>query len=228
MAQLIVALDFPRQAAALSLAQELQGLVPWCKVGMELFTLAGPALIETLKRLEYNVFLDLKFYDIPHTVAQAVKAAASLGIDMLTLHCQGGERMCREAAQAAADLAESKTLLFGVTVLTSFMPGEMPGITAAPAEYALALARGAQNWGLDGVVCSGHETREIKAALPGLQCLCPGIRPAGSAAGDQRRIMTPAKAVAAGADFLVVGRPIIEAPSPAEAARRILAEMSAG
>lgn len=129
MAQLIVALDFPRQAAALSLAQELQGLVPWCKVGMELFTLAGPALIETLKRLEYNVFLDLKFYDIPHTVAQAVKTAASLGIDMLTLHCQGGERMCREAAQAAADLAESKTLLFGVTVLTSFMPGEMPGIT---------------------------------------------------------------------------------------------------
>lgn len=132
MAQLIVALDFPRQAAALSLAQELQGLVPWCKVGMELFTLAGPALIETLKRLEYNVFLDLKFYDIPHTVAQAVKAAASLGIDMLTLHCQGGERMCREAAQAAADLAESKTLLFGVTVLTSFMPGEMPASLRRP------------------------------------------------------------------------------------------------
>lgn len=228
MAQLIVALDFPCREAALSLARDLRGLVPWCKVGMELFTLGGPALIESLKQLHYNVFLDLKFYDIPHTVGQAVKAAASLGIDLLTLHCQGGERMCREAAEAASGIANGKPLLFGVTVLTSFMPGEMPGISAAPAEHALALARGAQAWGLDGVVCSGHEAGRIKAALPGLQCLCPGIRPAGSAAGDQRRIMTPARAVAQGADFLVVGRPILEAPSPVEAARRILAEMAAG
>lgn len=228
MAQLIVALDFPRREAALSLARDLRGFVPWCKVGLELFTLGGPALIEALKSLQYNVFLDLKFYDIPHTVAQAVKAAASLGIDMLTLHCQGGERMCREAVEAASGVAQGKPLLFGVTVLTSFMPGEMPGISAAPAEHALALARGARAWGLDGVVCSGHEAGQIKAALPALQCLCPGIRPAGSSAGDQRRIMTPARAVAEGADFLVVGRPITGAPSPVEAARRILAEMAHG
>lgn len=228
MAQLIVALDFPCREAALSLARGLRGLVPWCKVGMELFTVGGPALVEALKHLEYKIFLDLKFYDIPHTVAQAVKAAASLGIDMLTLHCQGGERMCREAVEAVFGIAESKPLLFGVTVLTSFMPGEMPGISAAPAEHALTLARGAHTWGLDGVVCSGHEAGQIKAAFPGLQCLCPGIRPAGSSAGDQRRIMTPARAVAQGADFLVVGRPIIEAPSPVEAARRILAEMAVG
>lgn len=226
MAQLIVALDVPHRDAALSLARSLQGVVPWCKVGLELFTAGGPALIEALKHLEYNVFLDLKFYDIPHTVERAVKAAAILGIDMLTLHCQGGERMCREAVEAASSFTESRPLLFGVTALTSFMPGEMPGISATPAEHALKLARGAHAWGLDGVVCSGHEVGQIKTILPGLQCLCPGIRPTGSAAGDQRRIMTPSRAVANGADFLVVGRPIIEARFPVEAARRILAEMA--
>ena len=220
MAQLIVALDLPRKDAALSLARDLQGLVPWCKMGMELFTLAGPGLLESLRTLGFKVFLDLKFYDIPHTVGRAVKAAAAVGVDLLTLHCQGGGRMCRADSPA-------RPLLFGVTVLTSFAAGEMPGIAAAPADFAMNLAADAQGWGLDGVVCSGQEAARIKAASPGLLCLCPGIRPAGTAAGDQRRIMTPAKAVAAGADFLVVGRPILEAPSPAEAARRILAEMDA-
>ncbi|MDO5483917.1 MAG: orotidine 5'-phosphate decarboxylase / HUMPS family protein, partial [Desulfovibrionaceae bacterium] len=123
--------------------------------------------------------------------------------------------------------AHSRPLLFGVTVLTSFALGEMPGITAAPADFALQLATGAATWGLDGVVCSGQEAARIKAAAPGLRCLCPGIRPAGSDAGDQRRIMTPAEAVAAGADYLVVGRPILAAPSPVTAARQILAEMDA-
>ena len=230
MAQLIVALDLPRKDAALSLARDLQGLAPWCKVGMELFTLAGPSLLESLKGLGFRIFLDLKFYDIPHTVGQAVKAAAAVGVDLLTLHCQGGERMCREARAAVDGLAAdspARPLLFGVTVLTSFAEGEMPGIAAAPADFALSLAAGAAAWGLDGVVCSGLEAARIKTASPGLLCLCPGIRPAGAAAGDHRRVMTPARAVAAGADFLVVGRPILEAPSPAEAARRILAEMDA-
>ena len=138
--------------------------------------------------------------------------------------------MCREARAAVDGLAAdspARPLLFGVTVLTSFAEGEMPGIAAAPADFALSLAAGAAAWGLDGVVCSGLEAARIKTASPGLLCLCPGIRPAGAAAGDQRRVMTPARAVAAGADFLVVGRPILEAPSPAEAARRILAEMDA-
>ena len=121
MAQLIVALDLPRKDAALSLARDLQGLAPWCKVGMELFTLAGPSLLESLKSLGFRVFLDLKFYDIPHTVGQAVKAAAAVGVDLLTLHCQGGERMCREARAAVDGLAAdspARPLLFGVTVLT--------------------------------------------------------------------------------------------------------------
>lgn len=228
MAELIVALDVPRQSTALALARGLQGTAPWCKVGMELFTLAGPAFLEKLRDLGFKVFLDLKFYDIPHTVGQAVKAAASVGVDLLTLHCQGGQRMCAAARDAVEGLAAdspSRPLLFGVTVLTSFAPGEMPGIESDPADFALQLARQAKNWGLDGVVCSGQEAASIKAAVPGLQCLCPGIRPAGSSGDDQRRVMTPAAAVAAGADFLVVGRPILEAPSPQDAARRILNEM---
>ena len=145
---------------------------------------------------------------------------------MLTLHCQGGERMCRTACDAVAGLTGKKPLLFGVTVLTSFAQGEMPGIRENTSDFALALARGAQNWGLDGVVCSGHEVAGIKAACPGFSCLCPGIRPSGSVADDQRRTMTPAQAVAAGADYLVVGRPIIAASDPRAAAQQILADMA--
>ena len=228
--QLAVALDVPEKQRALALASQLRGTVPWCKVGMELFTHVGPGLLEELSSMGFSVFLDLKFYDIPNTVAQAVKAAAAVGVNMLTLHCQGGERMCRAAAEAAADaaagLAGQRPLLFGVTVLTSFAPGEMPGITAQPSDFALELARQAGPWGLDGVVCSGHEAAAIKASCPGLRCLCPGIRPAGSAAGDQRRVMTPALAVAAGADYLVVGRPITASADPLATARQIVAEMA--
>ena len=137
--------------------------------------------------------------------------------------------MCRAAVDARDGAADacSAPLLFGVTALTSFGPGEMPGITVHPGVFAQDLAADAARWGLDGVVCSGHEVRDIKAASPGLRCLCPGIRPAGAEAGDQRRTMRPAEAVEAGADYLVVGRPIVEAPSPAEAAAAILEEMRA-
>lgn len=224
--QLVVALDVPHTSEALALARTLAGTAPWCKVGMEMFTHAGPALLEELAGLGYKIFLDLKFYDIPHTVAQAVKAAAGIGVDMLTLHCQGGERMCRAAREAVDSLPGKKPLLFGVTVLTSFAAGEMPGISQSPADFAQTLAKGAQMWGLNGVVCSGHEASGIKASCPGLMCLCPGIRPPGSAADDQRRTMTPAQAVAAGADFLVVGRPIIAAHDPRAAAEQIQADMA--
>ena len=217
--QLVAALDLPDKDRALSLARSLRGIVPWCKVGMELFTLAGPALLEALRGLDFKVFLDLKFYDIPHTVAQAVKAAAAGGADLLTLHCQGGERMCRAAREAAAGLPNGGPLLSGVTVLTSFAQDEMPGIAATPRAFALSLAQGAAAWGLDGVVCSGHEAPEIKQRCPDLRCLCPGIRPTGAAADDQRRVMTPAMAVAAGADYLVVGRPILTAPDPVQTAQ---------
>ncbi len=223
--QLIVALDFPAAAPALALARRLHGHVPWCKVGLELFTSAGPTLLTELTHLGFHVFLDLKFYDIPNTVARAVSAATRAGAHMLTLHCQGGERMCR-AAVAAAQEQPTPPLLFGVTVLTSFGPGEMPGIGTTPQDFASQLAHGAASWGLDGVVCSGHEVAAIKTQSPSLSCLCPGIRPAGTAADDQRRIMTPAAAVRAGADFLVVGRPITAAPDPLEAVHQITMQMA--
>lgn len=224
MAELIVALDFPDVESALALAGRLRGTAPWCKVGMELFCLAGPDVLARLRDMGFHVFLDLKFYDIPHTVAQAVRAAARGGAELLTIHTQGGERMCREARQAAAE-CERPPLIFGVTVLTSFGPGQMPGIEREPADFAAELADRAADWALDGVVCSGQEAAAVKARRPGLRCLCPGIRPAAAAADDQCRIMTPAAAVAAGADYLVVGRPITRAGDPLAAARAILDEM---
>ncbi len=222
---LILALDLPAEAQALSLAESVAGEISWCKVGLELFTLAGPALLKRLEALGFSLFLDLKFYDIPHTVARAVRAAASLGVDMLTLHCQGGERMCRAAAEAAR-ACPSPPLLLGVTVLTSMGDGELPGLNMPAGAFALRLARDAAAWGLDGVVCSAREARDIKALCPELACVCPGIRPAGSRADDQARVASPGAAVAAGADFLVVGRPISQAPCPARAARDILEEMN--
>lgn len=229
MPKLIVALDLPDPEAALCLSRQLRGVLDWCKVGLELFTLGGPRLVERLKEQGFHVFLDLKFHDIPNTVARAVAAATSLSVDLLTLHCQGGERMCRAALEArdAALKTGVAPMLFGVTVLTSFGPGEMPGIAMPPGDFARLLARDAASWGLDGVVCSGHEVHDIKMQTPALRCLCPGIRPGLADAGDQRRTMTPAEAVQAGADYLVAGRPILNAPSPPEAAAAILKEMQA-
>lgn len=226
--QLVVALDLPEKDAALNMAARLRGVVPWVKAGMELFTLCGPSVLTALKDMGFQVFLDMKFYDIPHTVAQAVRAAARGGADLITLHTQGGERMCaaaREAADSLRAAGRPAPLLFGVTVLTSFGPGELPGIAADPSDFALELAQNAARWGLDGIVCSAQEVARIKAAAPALACLCPGIRPEGSAQDDQRRVMTPARAILAGANYLVVGRPITRADDPTEAARRILSEM---
>ena len=220
-AQLIVALDLPRKEDALVLARELQGAVPWCKVGMELFTLAGPDIIRELHDLGFHVFLDMKFYDIPHTVAQAVKAAAAAGAELLTLHCQGGERMCSEARIAADSYGSKAPQLFGVTALTSFGPGEMPGISADPSDFALELAGKARGWGLDGVVCSPLEAALVKERCGAdFLTVTPGIRFADSAAGDQKRIMTPEKAGKSGCDYIVVGRPITQAEDPVAAYRR--------
>ena len=220
-AQLIVALDLPRKEDALVLARELQGAVPWCKVGMELFTLAGPDIIRELHDLGFHVFLDMKFYDIPHTVAQAVKAAAAAGAELLTLHCQGGERMCSEARIAADSYGSKAPQLFGVTALTSFGPGEMPGISADPSDFALELAGKARGWGLDGVVCSPLEAALVKERCGAdFLTVTPGIRFADSAAGDQKRIMTPEKAGKSGCDYIVVGRPITQAEDPVSAYRR--------
>ena len=223
MAELIVALDFSDPKDLLACARNLSGTLSWCKVGLEAFVKSGPALVNELDAMG---FLDLKFYDIPNTVAAAVRSACKTRAKLLTVHTQGGEAMCRAARAAANEAGEERPLIFGVTVLTSFAEGTMPGITKAPKDFAMELAGLADTWGLDGVVCSGHEAARIKSATS-LKVLCPGIRPAGSAANDQARVMTPSLAVANGADYLVVGRPITRAVDPVAAAKSILAEIGA-
>lgn len=225
MAQLIVALDFPTPEELLACARKISGTVSWVKVGLEAFVLEGPSLVRRLEDMGFQVFLDLKYYDIPNTVASAVRSAARTGAKLLTVHTQGGEAMCRAAAAAAAESGADRPLIFGVTCLTSFADGQMPGIGMPVSQFAGELAASARTWGLDGVVCSGQEARGIKSGT-GLMTLCPGIRPAGSAIGDQARVVTPAMAVRDGADYLVVGRPITRAADPAAAAASILEEMA--
>lgn len=248
-AKLVVALDFQTAAEALALARNLAPLAApgqpelWMKVGLELFVAQGPEVVRELKRLGFKVFLDLKFLDIPNTVRGAVRSAVKCGADMLNIHAAGGMDMAR-AAVAARDEAYlecggeaalgAKPLLFAVTVLTSMQDPDTPILQGRPAgEVALELARATREAGLDGVVCSGHEAARIKQACgPDFLCLTPGIRvPAPDApADDQRRVMTPEAAVAAGSDYLVVGRPITRAPQdkggPVASAREILRRMS--
>ncbi len=232
-AELAVALDFQTGREALTLAAKLRGVVPWAKVGLELFTAEGPPVIAGLKELGFKVFLDLKFYDIPNTVRGAVRSAAALGADMTTLHHAGGERMAQAALQGLAE-SGSNMFIFAITILTSTTPAEA-GLADAAAVTGAVAAKAAQAkaWGLPGIVCSGHEAAAVKAAAGrDFLCLCPGIRLAGEAGGaapassdDQRRVMTPGQAVAAGADFLVMGRPITRADDPALAAKAALADM---
>ena len=225
MSELIVAMDFADPGDLLACAGELKGTVTWCKVGLEAFVLAGPELVHKLEQKGFRVFLDLKFYDIPNTVAAAVRSASRTGARLLTIHTQGGEAMCRASLAAAREAGDRRPLIFGVTVLTSFGEGQMPGIEQGPQDFAKHLASLASSWGLDGVVCSGLEAPHIKTHT-NLLALCPGIRPKGASANDQARVVTPAMAVQAGADYLVVGRPITKAADPAGAARAILEEMA--
>lgn len=229
MTKLIVALDIAEKNTALKVAKELSPILDWCKVGLELFSIAGPNILQDLKKLGYNVFLDLKFYDIPNTVSRAVKACTHMGANILTVHCQGGNKMCIEAVNAATQMQEQgydKPLIFGVTVLTSFGKGEMPGILKQPMSFALDLAKMAQDCRLDGIVCSGQELDTIRNNTQNLLFLCPGIRPKSSSIGDQKRVVTPYEATQKGANFLVVGRPITEAQDPCKAAENILAEIN--
>ncbi len=228
MAQLIAALDYTNAADALATANALRGCPIWMKVGLELFTHEGPSVAARLKEMGFKVMLDLKMFDIPNTVKGGVRSACLMGVDLITVHALGGERMIRAAREAIEESAASggaRPLLFAVTVLTSMAPGELPGYGEDLPGPAADLAAGGQAWGLDGVVCSGHEVETIKRRCPSLLCLTPGIRPASGSTDDQRRVMTPAQAVRAGSDFLVVGRPITKAPVPADAARAILDEM---
>ena len=214
--RIIVALDFPAPAPALDLAERLDPARCRLKVGKELFTRAGPGFVEDLQRRGFEVFLDLKFHDIPNTVAAACAAAADLGVWMVNVHASGGLRMM-QAARERLDTMSRPPLLIAVTLLTSMGESDLAaiGCPGVPQERVLALAALARTAGLDGIVCSPQEASVVRAAL-GPDCLLvtPGVRPAGASAGDQKRIMTPEAAVAAGADHLVIGRPITQAEDP--------------
>ncbi|HWE86049.1 MAG TPA: orotidine-5'-phosphate decarboxylase [Terracidiphilus sp.] len=227
--RLIVALDVPDAASASVLVERLDDTCTWFKVGLELFIAAGPAVLEPLLRRDYKVFLDLKLHDIPNTVAGAVRSAAALGVRMLTVHAGGGPAMLAAAHDALRGAANPPELL-AVTVLTSMdeMQLKAAGVQRAPAEQVELLARMGLDAGIRGFVCSPNEVRALRTmAGPEGTLVVPGIRPAGSAAGDQKRIATPGDALRAGASYLVVGRPITQAPDPAEAAERVLEEMAA-
>ncbi|MGA3033748.1 MAG: orotidine-5'-phosphate decarboxylase [Terracidiphilus sp.] len=227
-ARLIVALDVPSADAANKLVEQLEGTCQWFKVGLELFTAAGPAIVEKLAAAGHSVFLDLKFHDIPNTVAGAVRSAAKLGARMTTVHAAGGPAML-EAAREALDAVPDAPQLLAVTVLTSMDAAELSaaGVDRAAAKQVELLARMGLNAGIRGFVCSPEEVRALrKLAGPGGVLVVPGIRPATASAGDQKRIATPAEAIQAGASYLVVGRPITQAAEPARAAKAILNEMA--
>ena len=212
----IVALDFDNQLAALTLAEQLDPTQCRLKVGKELFTRAGPELVKTLVAMDFDVFLDLKFHDIPNTTAKAVSAAADLGVWMTNVHASGGSRMM-SAAKQALEQQGSSMLLIGVTVLTSMDDSDIAelGIGRSPAAQVEHLARLAQQAGLHGVVCSAQEASSLKAELGAdFKLITPGIRLPDSAADDQRRVVSPPEAMALGSDYLVIGRPVTQSSDP--------------
>ena len=226
--KVIVALDYPSAEAAWALVERLDPSLCRVKVGKELFTIAGPAFVERLVARGYAVFLDLKFHDIPNTVAQACKAAAQLGIWMLNVHALGGRAML-SAARAALETQTPRPKLIAVTLLTSMGQAELDevGIAESPQQAVLRLAKLAQTCNLDGVVCSAQEAAMLRRELGSGFCLVtPGIRPAGAARNDQMRVMTPSDAILMGADYLVIGRPITQASDPLEALNKINQEIT--
>jgi len=225
---LILVLDAPSPRDVVPALRRLQGTVRWAKVGLEMYTACGPDAVREIADLGFNVFLDLKLHDIPNTVAKAVESAARLPIRMLTLHTGGGREMMQWAAQAQREHAPG-LLLLGVTVLTSLSAASLAevGVNASPEQHVVRLGRLAAETGLRGLVCSPLEIAPLRANLPAdVVLVTPGIRPREARADDQTRIMTPGEAARAGANFIVVGRPIFKAPDPVAAARAILAELS--
>ena len=224
----VVALDYANRDSALAVVDRIDPRDCRLKIGKEMFTLFGPQLVRDLHQRGFELFLDLKFHDIPNTAAHAVAAAADLGVWMVNVHASGGARMMSAAREALVPFGKEAPLLIAVTVLTSMEASDLAdiGITASPAEHAKRLARLTQQCGLDGVVCSAQEAVRFKAELgQAFKLVTPGIRPTGSEAGDQRRIMTPPDAQRAGVDYMVIGRPITQAADPAQALRAILASL---
>jgi orotidine-5'-phosphate decarboxylase len=224
--KIILALDLPDSASALRLVTDLQEAISWVKVGLQLFTAEGPEIVRRLKERQLKVFLDLKFHDIPHTAEEAMRSAARLGADMATIHLCGGSQMVRRAIEGAGG---TPLLVLGVTVLTSFDQAELRavGIQRTLEQQVIELIALGSQCGLRAVVCSPQEITPLRKRFGNsLTIVTPGVRPAGAAADDQQRVMTPAEAVRAGADYLVIGRPIIAAKSPREAALRIANEIA--
>ncbi|KRW82953.1 orotidine-5'-phosphate decarboxylase [Marinobacter sp. P4B1] len=226
--KIIVALDFPSQDPALALADQLDPAKCRLKVGKELFTRSGPELVKSLQGRGFDVFLDLKFHDIPNTTSAAVAAAADLGVWMVNVHASGGEKMMVACRERLESFGADKPLLIAVTVLTSMSDADLAGIgiTDSAEAQVSRLAALTRNCGLDGVVCSAQEASRLKAEQGAdFQLITPGIRPLTADKGDQQRIMTPTDALKAGSDYLVIGRPITQASDPLAALEAIHAEV---
>lgn len=225
---LILVLDAKSPAEVTPILQPLRGTVRWVKIGLEMFTACGPDCVREISELGFKIFLDLKLHDIPNTVAKAVESVAKLPISMLTIHAGGGREMMQWASRAQQD-NNPELLLLGVTVLTSTSAEDLLelGVNSSPEQQVVRLGKLAADSGLRGLVCSPLEVAPLRSVLPAdMQLITPGIRPKNAAADDQTRIMTPSEAAAAGANYIVVGRPIFKAPDPAAASRAILAELS--
>ena len=222
--KVVVALDFAQQDAARAFVDRIDPSLCRLKIGKEMFTHFGPKFVSELVDKKFDVFLDLKFHDIPNTVAKACQAAADLGVWMVNVHASGGPNMMEKANAALAEYGQAKPLLIAVTVLTSMDQAQLSaiGVTSSPEQQVLRLAKLTQASGLDGVVCSAQEASMLKQELGAkFTLVTPGIRPAGADKGDQMRIMTPKQALDAGSDYLVIGRPITQASDPLQTLKDI-------
>ncbi len=222
--KVIVALDYDNQSDALAFIDKIDPSSCRLKVGKEMFTLFGPEFVKELHKRGFSVFLDLKFHDIPNTCSKAVRAAAEMGVWMVNVHASGGERMMTASREILEPYGKDRPLLIGVTVLTSMEQQDLAGIglDIAPQEQVKRLAALTKNSGLDGVVCSAQEATMLKTDLgKEFKLVTPGIRPAGAAVGDQKRIMTPVDAITSGSDYLVIGRPITQAENPSKVLNEI-------
>lgn len=230
MAELIVALDVNNREEAVQKVKEIGDTVDFYKIGLELFTAEGPDVVKAVKDLGKRVFLDLKFHDIPRTVERSVRSGGKLGVDLMTIHSVGGKAMIKAAADAAAEFGPNGPKILAVTVLTSLDQSDLEDVGIkgrTPAEQVEAMARFAIENGANGLVCSPKEVGNLSKILkPGTLFITPGVRPAGAAVGDQKRVATPADAVRDGSTHLVVGRPILAAEDPVSAAKAIRAEMN--
>lgn len=229
MAEIIVPLDVPSDAEAKKLADTIGDTISWYKVGLELFTSAGPAIITHLTHCNKKIFLDLKLHDIPNTVARAVTASGNLGVSLVTLHAGGGCNMMRAAKKAADSIPGARPNLLAVTVLTSMDEADLRelGIQKNVSEHTEHLARLALESGMDGLVCSPHEVAHFRKIFgSGPIIVTPGVRPAGADKQDQKRVATPREAVDAGSNYLVIGRPITGATDPQDAAKKIRMEIA--